>query len=402
MEQDMKNVILITMDTLRKDVFGCYGNRKSLTPFMDSVQSKCLRFEKAYATAPYTQASFPGILTSTYYLEYGRQKNLPAQKKLISEVVKEKGVATAAFHSNPYLSAYFGWNRGWGAFYDSMEDDVTDYYPFIRGGVINKKVETWLSGRGDEKRPFFLWVHYMDVHEPYVPEQPYLRLVDPDLKLDPGEMFRLFKEVLLERDVSRRESVDLLKKLYSAKVLELDHCVRELFRVFERTGVVENSVIIFGSDHGDEFGEHGGLSHDGKMYMELIAVPLFIYDHDRTAVEVCAEPVSNIDISPTIARLFGVEYVDGFRGEPLLPLEGLRSGICCGESINKRGHKEKEDDRPIYYFMRENLKIIFDEGTGTWELYDVKSDPGEKTNLFDTHVQAEKMKGDLLDWLKDR
>jgi arylsulfatase A-like enzyme len=147
----MKNVILITIDTLRRDVFGCYGNAYSLTPFMDSLQEKCLRFDRAYATGPYTQASFPGILTSSYYLEYGRQKNLPAQKRLISEVLRENGVATAAFHSNPYLSGYFGWNRGWDTFYDSMEDDVTDLYPFIRGKVINKKVETWLSGRDDSE-----------------------------------------------------------------------------------------------------------------------------------------------------------------------------------------------------------------------------------------------------------
>jgi arylsulfatase A-like enzyme len=406
----MKNVILITIDTLRRDVFGCYGSMQSLTPFMDSLQDKCLRFDRAYATGSYTQASFPGILTSSYYLEYGRQKNLPAQKRLISEVLRENGVATAAFHSNPYLSGYFGWNRGWDTFYDSMEDDVTDLYPFIRGKVINKKVETWLSDRGDRRkscrddseRPFFLWVHYMDVHEPYVPEEEYLHLVDPDMHLEKGEMFRLFKEVVLKRDVSHRETVDLLKKLYCAKVLEVDLCVQNLFRVFRGTGVLQNSTIIFGSDHGDEFGEHESLSHDGKMYMELIAVPLFIYDPERPASEVYAKPVSNIDVSPTIAHLLGVDEVEKFKGSSLVPLDGHHSGICRGESINKRGHKEKDEDKPVYYSMRENLKIILDEGTGAWELYDVNDDPGEKTNRIASHDRAEDMKGELLDWLKNR
>jgi arylsulfatase A-like enzyme len=398
----MKNVILITIDALRRDMFGCYGNSKSFTPFMDSLQEKCLRFDRAYATGPYTQASFPGILTSTYYLEYGRNKVLPAEKKLISEVVKKEGVVTAAFDSNSYLSEYFGWNRGWDTFYDSMEEDVPDLYPLIRGKVINRKVETWLSGRGDTERPFFLWVHYMDVHEPYVPEEEHLRQVDPDAHLEKTEMFRLFKEVVLKRDVSSRESVALLKKLYAAKVLEVDLCVKDLFRAFEGAGELEKSVILFGSDHGDEFGEHGSLSHDGKMYMELISVPLFIYDHDRPAGEVYTEPVSTIDISPTIARLFGLDEVEGFKGSSLIPPQGKHQGFCCGESINKRGQKEKDDDRPIYYFMRENLKIILDEGTGVWELYDIENDPGEETNLFGTHERAEEMKGAFLNWLRDR
>jgi arylsulfatase A-like enzyme len=401
-EQSMKNVILITIDALRRDMFSCYGNPRSCTPFMDSLQERCLRFDRAYATGPYTQASFPGILTSSYYLEYGRQKNLPPQKTLVSEVVKDRGAVTAAFHSNPYLSAFFGWNRGWDMFYDSMDDNVTDLYPFIRGGTINRKVETWLSGRGDAGRPFFLWVHYMDVHEPYVAEAQHLHTVDPELQLDKEEMLGLFKEVILKRDVSDLETVDLLKKLYGAKVLEVDGCVEELFGIFEKSGVLESSVIFFSSDHGDEFGEHGGLSHDGKMYTELIAVPLFIYDRDRKSGELYTEPVSTIDLAPTIAHLFGAGEVAGFRGKSLIPIKGQRRGVCRGESIDKRGHKEKEEDRPIYYLLQENLKIIFDEGTDAWELYDVEDDPGEKRNLVDTHDRSQDMKGKLLAWLESR
>jgi arylsulfatase A-like enzyme len=154
----MKNVILITIDTLRRDVFGCYGNGASLTPFMDSLQDKCLRFDRAYATGPYTQASFPGILTSSYYLEYGKQKNLPTEKTLISEVVKREGIVTAAFHSNPFLSGFFGWNRGWDTFYDSMEDDVTDLYPFIRIWMymspmcLKRNLYVWLTKSWTWKR----------------------------------------------------------------------------------------------------------------------------------------------------------------------------------------------------------------------------------------------------------
>ncbi len=170
----MKNLILLTIDTLRKDPLGCYGGG-ILTPFIDSIQNRCTRFNKAHSGGPYTQAAFPGILTSSYYLECGRQKMLSENRALISEVLKKGGVATTGFHSNPYLSAYFGWNRGWDVFYDSMEDEVDDKVPYIKAGEINKKVAAWLSSHigAGEYKPFFLWLHYMDMHEPYVPDRKF-------------------------------------------------------------------------------------------------------------------------------------------------------------------------------------------------------------------------------------
>jgi len=398
----MKNTVLLTIDALRRDSFGCYGNERTLTPFMDSLQEQSLGFGRAYSTGPYTQASFPGILTSTYYLEYGKQKNLPTEKTLISEVLKKNKFHTAGFHSNPYLSAYFGYNRGWDVFYDSMEDDVTDLYPFIRGDAIVQKVEDWLSGYMSKNTgtPFFLWVHFMDVHEPYIPEEEYLKTVDESVTLSKEEMFALFKDVLLKRDTSNPDTLGLLKKLYDAKVLEVDEYVRRLFGILE--DVLDETTVIFGSDHGDEFGEHGGLSHDGKMYSELVRVPLFIYDRGRAEGEVYEPPVSNIDISPTIAHLFEIREVDGFKGSSLLPIDEYQARSCFGEATNKRGHKEKEEDRPIYYCLKNERKIILDEGTGTWELYHLKDDPGEKKNLIDEDEHADILKDELQTWIKNR
>jgi len=218
----MKNVILLTIDTLRKDVLGCYGNKDGLTRFIDSLQDKCIKFTNAQSTGPYTQASFPGILTSSYYLEYGRQKKCSPKRTLISEVLKKSGISTAAFHSNPYLCAYFGWNRGWDVFYDSMQDEVSDKIPYIKGDGINYKVEQWISSytKEDNYNPFFLWTHYMDVHEPYIPAKEYLKKIDSSINLSEDEMLNLFKEVILKRDVSNKETVKLLKKLYDAVMLK--------------------------------------------------------------------------------------------------------------------------------------------------------------------------------------
>ena len=179
----MRNVILLTIDALRKDVLGCYGNENRLTPFIDSLQDKCIRFTRGQSTGPYTQASFPGLLTSSYYLEYGKPKGLAPERTLISEPLQKAGVVTAAFHSNPYMSDPLGWNRGWDVFYDSMEDEVESRIPYIRGNIINPKVTNWLTyhTKGGEYEPFFLWLHYMDIHEPYMPDKKYIDMVDSSL-----------------------------------------------------------------------------------------------------------------------------------------------------------------------------------------------------------------------------
>jgi len=389
----LKNVVLLTIDTLRRDVLGCYGGG-TLTPFIDSVQGRCIRFNKAHSAGPYTQAAFPGILTSSYYLEYGRQKGLSNRRILVSEVLKKAGVTTAAFHSNPYISGYFGWNRGWDVFYDSMEDDVTDTIPYIKADKINRKADTWLSShvRGGIRKPFFLWLHYMDVHEPYVPERKYIDLVDPSIRMTEDEMFRLFKEVLLKRDASDRGIVETLKKLYLAHVREIDDAVRDLFGILEKWKVLKDSWVILTTDHGDEFGEHGGLSHDGKMYSELVHIPLILHDPGREKGEVCETLVSTLDVSPTIVYLFGLPPVKEFEGDSLLPLQDYPEKGVFGEAVDKHGSHEKGEEKETHYYREGDFKIIYRERNDSWELYDLENDPKELTNLIESSLMAEAMK----------
>jgi len=393
----MKNVILLTIDALRKDVLGCYGNKNNLTPFLDSLQPKCIKFTNAQSSGPYTQASFPGILTSSYYLEYGRQKKCSPKRTLISEVLKKSGITTAAFHSNPYLCAYFGWNRGWDVFYDSMQDEVSDKIPYIKGDGINHKVEQWLSSytKDDNYNSFFLWTHYMDVHEPYIPAKEYLNKIDPSINLSEDEMLNLFKEVILKRDVSNKETVKLLKKLYDAGVCETDNYVKEFFNILEKYNVLKDTVVIITTDHGDEFGEHNGLSHDGKMYSELINSPLIIYFNDRTKGEICDNLVSNIDIPPTILHLFGLESFEKFKGHSLLPSENYPQNGVFGEAIGKTSNHEKETDKPIYFYQENDLKIIYREDNQSWEMYNLQEDPEEVNNIIEYSLKIERMKSKL-------
>lgn len=391
----MKNVFLLTLDAVRKDDCGCYGNKNGLTPFIDSLQDRCIRFNKAQATGPYTQSSFPGILTSSYYLEYGKPKGLSPSSTLISEPLKKAGIVTAAFHSNPYICEYLGWNRGWDVFYDSMEEEVDPRVPYIKGDAINTKVINWLSahtGSGQYK-PFFLWFHYMDVHEPYMPERRYIDMVNPSLSISQDEMYSLFENVLLKRDISDPGKVKLLKKLYDIHVRELDYYTQEFFTVLDRLDILEDSVVIITSDHGDEFGEHGGLSHDDKMYSELIDIPLIIYGAGQTGV--CDTLVSNIDIPPTIIHLFGLEPVKAFEGHSLLPLEDYPERGVFGEAIDQKSERGGNIEKDIYFHREQDLKMIYRANLDSWEMYDLKEDPGELNNIISTSPAAEALKNKL-------
>ncbi len=389
----MKNVILLTIDSLRRDALGCYGGGP-WTPFIDSIQSRSVRFEQAHSVGPYTRAAFPGILASSYYLEFGKEQRLSKARTLVSEVLKKAGIVTAAFHSNPYLTDYLGWNRGWDVFYDSMQERVDPKVPYIKADRINRKANAWLSsyvGMGGNK-PFFLWLHYMDVHEPYIPSRRFIDLVDPSIRLNEDEMFGLFKEVLLKRDTSDQTTVELLRKLYLAKVREADEAVKELFGMLERQHLLENTAIVLTTDHGDEFGEHGGLSHDGKMYSELVHVPLIVYDPQRDKGEVCGKLVSTLDVSPTIVSLFGIEPPKAFEGRPLFPLEDYPVKGVLGEALDKHGSDEKGEEKEVHYYREGDLKMIYRERDDSWELYDLERDPKEQQNIVDSSPQAEKMK----------
>lgn len=397
----MKNIILFTIDTLRRDVFGVYGNEEGLTPFVDSIRDKLMIFDNCFAVGPYTQASFPGILTSGYFFDQTRdpQPVLSPRRKLISEALKMKKIQTAGFHSNPYMSDFFGWKRGWNAFYDGLVGDVDVKYPYMRSFVINEKVKNFLDSYigEDDYDPFFVWMHYMDVHEPYVPGKEDVMQVCPELEhMTSDDMYQMFLDVVLPRDVSDPEKVATLHKLYKAQVYEVDRGIKELFDILEEFDILDETIVIFTSDHGDEFNDHGGLSHDGKFYNELVNVPFMIYDSDRTKEERVKTVISNIDIPPTILHHFGYENDPKFKGQSIFPLEDYDAKGAWGEAIGKVQHQILPTDKPAFYYTDGKYKIMYYEEENRYYFYDLENDPKELNNLTAEHAEFAK----YLDLLK--
>ncbi|MCK4481843.1 sulfatase-like hydrolase/transferase, partial [Candidatus Bathyarchaeota archaeon] len=209
----IKRVILITVDCLRADHVSCIGGG-NITPNIDKLARDGVVFTRAFSNGPGTNQSFPAILTSTYFLMHGGMRLLPGYTTL-AEVLRSHGFKTVGFHSNPFLSRILGWNQGFNEFYDFMNvlkspsaavtrssllakavkflDKVIRmlnnkkiqtilrrfYYrwnefeiPYVEGSELNRHVITWINENKEEN--FFLWMHYMDPHRPYMPPPPYL------------------------------------------------------------------------------------------------------------------------------------------------------------------------------------------------------------------------------------
>lgn len=430
---ERKNVLLITIDSLRADHVGCLGYHRETTPSIDNVAQTGFIFTQAIANAANTPTSFPSILTSSYPSMYGYQPHLSKARTTIAEVLRANGFNTAAFHSNPYLSRYYGYDRGFDTFEDfiftklgqrrkdiaatrnkiikSMEPPFLPmrayrfikglaniglellkpvYTPYERADIINEKAVSWLRQRTDN---FFLWIHYMDTHFPYQPRPEYLQQLQ--IKgITKSQMLKLRKQMarkLLNRAVQISDK-DLRKllDLYDGAIRHTDSAVGSLLRELKRLGVYHDTLVIVMADHGDEFNEHGDFGHRPKLYDELLRVPLIIKwpgMDDRIVIE---NQVQHLDIAPTILDFMGIEKPGNFQGTSLTALmegKGREStgltGVISEIVHNKAQVPLDGKGKRLTSYRTQEWKYIIDEETGRSELYNLQNDPQEKENLVD-------------------
>jgi len=217
---------------------------------------------------------------------------------LISEQLQEAGIVTAAFHSNPYISAFLGWNRGWDVFYDSMEDEVEPRIPYIRGNAVNQKAIDWISSycKGGSRQPFFLWLHYMDVHRPYMPEETYLKQFC-DQPVSRHKMYSLWRKMIQKPDEISPAEREIIINLYDADIKYTATVIGSLlYRLGNR---LAGTIVVITADHGDELGEHGNFGHH-SMYDGILRVPLIIAGPKIKSGISVTQQVSLIDLTPTI------------------------------------------------------------------------------------------------------
>jgi arylsulfatase A-like enzyme len=412
------NLILITIDCLRADHLSCLGYPKKTTPNLDYLASKGVLFSQTISVGHRTSISFIAILTSTYPLMYGGQLRITDSRTTLAQVLKEHGYHTATFPSNPWLSSYFGYHRGFDTFDSSFStigsegrlrkpkalvkriigskgklyDLVYQLYASIPvyplASDLNRKAVRWLP---DNPSNFFLWLHYMDVHEPYY---------HPSLKkfslLERYHLSKLSYKAIRNPGSLSPEEVNKYIDLYDAQIRYVDEMVGSLLHTLKPNDMSDNTFVVITADHGQQLMEHGYCSHGGfHLYDEVVHVPLIIIGPGLPG-QVISQQVSLLDLAPTILDMLGIEKPEAFLGNSLLPLitgnkvqPGDLPAISETDSTVDPAHlppweaiTQLDTHKRVISLRTGKWKYIYNEGRQD-ELYHLENDPKETQNMID-------------------
>ena len=386
------NVILILIDTLRADHLSCYGYERSTSPNIDRMAEEGVLFENPVAPSSWTKPSTASLFTSLYPSMHGviyGNSVLPRALTTLAEVLKEAGYLTAGFVANPQIKAIFDFDQGFDFYDDTIVEDKI-YHVLFRGNdlekkiirrlfklkwewtdnnnaeMITRKIIPWLKENKDSR--FFLYLHYIDPHEPYSPPDPFHDKYSNDE----------FKMTENQKNIA----------LYDAEIAYTDENIGVLLQTLEQLNIANRTLVVLTSDHGEEFLEHGGTGHGQSLYEEQIRVPLIMrYPHVLPASRIIKERAKMIDIMPTILDLLGIGWDGHMEGASLLPLvrqDNIEShenyifsetylGYFQGKAITHNKWK---------YIFTEVSELRDINKLGPEELYDLDNDRGESRNLI--------------------
>ena len=340
-----RNVLIVTIDTLRADRLGVYGARNVSTPAIDRLAREGAWMPNATVHAPLTRPSHVSLFTGLLPPEHGIRDNvsapLPPEVPLLAERFKRDGFATGAFIASAVLERQSGLSRGFDVYSDRFPPDG-DRKP---GDAVVAEAIQWLNG----KTRFFGWVHLYDPHAPYLP---------------PG-----------------RYATEYAGRPYDGTVAWSDEIVGRLIDALRASRVLESTLVIVTSDHGESLGEHGEDVHGYFVYEATLRVPLVIRGPGVKAGARIDGLVRTIDIQPTVLEVLG---------SPPAPSSGrsiaaaLRSGAPVSDEPSFA-----ESLTPLLHYGWSDLRAVND---GRWkyilapkpELYDLKNDPNELRNVVDT------------------
>lgn len=381
------NVVLVSLDTLRADKVG------DLTPNLETFSENSYVFENAVSVTSWTLPSMMSIFTSLYPSEHGvinkysldnieqeeimtLDKQFPGQKTL-AQVFKENGYLTAAFTGGAGVESVYGFDKG----FDIYSDDE-DFAGFSK--TIPEAL-SWIKQNKEDQ--FFVFLHGYDVHGQYVPEGGYdKRFVDFDYE---GDLTGSKEEQKHLREVGHlegslyleEEDVRFLTALYDEKVQRADNRLGEFLKEYESMGLMENTIFIITSDHGEELYEHGRIDHGHSLYDELIRVPLIIFIPNQTNKRILLpEQVRSIDIFPTVLELAAIDFEDKISGESLISL-------MQGDKIYREDDVFLETDYRYIVFERgvrtsNTWKLIYDLKMQSYQLFNLKDDPLEQSAVM--------------------
>ena len=340
-------VVVITIDTLRADRLPSWGHRRGRTPALDRLAADAIRFEHAWSAVPLTLPSHATIWTGLPPNEHGVRSNIGyrldgARHATLAARLRAAGYATGAAVSTYVLRAETGIAEGFDAYDDSLEVQESATLGALQrdGAATVDAALAWLDGAA--ARPFFLWVHLFEPHTPYAPPEPFRSAFD-----DP----------------------------YDGEIAAADAQVGRLIAELERRGLYRRALVVVTSDHGEGLGDHGEAEHGILLYRESLHVPLWVKLPDGArAGETVPEPVGLVDVAPTVLELLGLPPLPGAAGRSLLT-PGPADRRLYAETFYPRIHLGWSELRSLV-----DSSYQYIEGPDP-ELYDLRRDPGERTNL---------------------
>jgi arylsulfatase A-like enzyme len=390
-------VLLIVLDAAAAGHFGCYGYERGTTPAIDRLASESAVFDRAYAPASYTRAAMASLWTSQHPDQHHHgvrsDSPLPESRVVLPELLRDRGVPSAAFIANPNAGEPAGLTRGFTNVRHLYLDEGG-----AKASAFLEPLEAALSAGGEG--PFLVYAHYVEPHFPYDPPPPFDTLFGPDAPLPPsvrrnhGWILSVNKHEVRPTAGERAHLV----RMYDGNLAFADREVGRLRESLEKRSLWDELLVIVTADHGEELLEHGLVGHAAQVYEESVRIPLIVRLPGESRSRRFDEPVDLIDLGATLADVFGVasEAAGHFRGRSLLPL--LAGGALPPRNIVS----QTRSDRPTYSRFDGQLKLIHDPRWGATELYDIREDPGERRNLAGLRpVETELRRQSLYRWLRD-
>ena len=398
------SILLIILDTVRAWNMGLYGYDRPTTPQLEKWASGGMVFNRVMATAPWTLPSHASMFTGRYPTELATNWNTPLEKdpSTLAEVLSERGYSTAGFVAN---YRYTGWETGLGRGFAHYEDYHITLGEMLRSAALTNSVHKtlasklglpplrprvdardinrwflrWLEERATD-RPFFVFLNYLDAHDPYDPSPGFQRKFAPGPRGDRPRDGEHVSEPAAQSEL----------RLYDAAIAYLDSAVGGLLDELDRRGELENTLVVLTSDHGEEFAEHGLLGHAASLYRPALEIPLVISFPGRVPAGRAGQPVSLRNLGATILDLSG-------NPDPRIPGISLRAHWQVSADSAGRdtllSHIRKLINQPDWWpasggdllsIVAGRYRYIRNVETGREELFDFEADREERRNLADT------------------
>jgi arylsulfatase A-like enzyme len=419
-ERPVPNVLLVVLDTTRADALSCYGSETSSTPRIDEIAAEGTVFRRAFATSFWTLPSHGSLLTGRYPSEAGatsETNHLPDAAVTLAERLAAAGYRTAAVVRNPWLASERGFAQGFDHFVEAWRGDAPGADLEGERRAVEEAVR-WLDDGRRGADPFMLFVNLNIAHLPYTPaEEVFARFASRDWPAARVERLRTVTggwEHLVGTLHLDETDYAILRELYAAEVHQADGLVGRLIDGLRRRGVLDRTIVIITSDHGENLGDHGMIDHVYSLYDTTVRVPLIIRYPARVAAGTeVDELVSLVDVVPTVLDACGVAgggERDSLPGTSLCSLRGEQRDTVFAENgrplngvrLLRRWFPDFDVariDHPMRMIRTERYKLIWKVGVAA-ELYDLDADPAETTDLGRTdRAASDRLLVDLRTWV---